>query len=236
MSSVGNNIKLKRGKWTFAKPKIVKNFNNHILKSVPLYKEGHDLIINLSEFFLKDNAICYDLGCSTGELLKKIDQNLRIKSNKYFGIDNEMNMIKFAKNKNKSKNIRFINSDISKVKLKKSDLIICYFTLQFIKPKKRVQILKKIYSSLNWGGGFVLFEKVRAPDARFQDIMLKIYDEFKIQNGFKLEEVASKTRSLYGVLEPFSTNGNKQILKAAGFKDIMSISKYICFEGFLAIK
>ena len=66
--------------------------------------------------------------------------------------------------------------------------------------------------------------------------MLKIYDEFKIQNGFKLEEIASKTRSLYGVLEPFSTNGNKQILKAAGFKDIMTISKYICFEGFLAIK
>ena len=201
-----------------------------------MYKEGHQLILDLSEFFLKENAICYDIGCSTGELVKKIDNRLNIKTNKYYGIDTEKNMLQFAKRKNKSKNISFINSDILKVKLKKSDLIISYYTMQFIKPKQRVEILKKIYKSLNWGGGFIMFEKVRAPDARFQDLMLKMYDEFKISNGFGLEEIASKTRSLYGILEPFSTNGNKQILKAAGFKDIMTISKYICFEGFLAIK
>ena len=236
MTKVGNNINSKKGNWTFAKKKVVNNFDHHILKSVPLYKEGHQLILDLSEFFLKENAICYDIGCSTGELVKKIDNRLNIKTNKYYGIDTEKNMLQFAKRKNKSKNISFINSDILKVKLKKSDLIISYYTMQFIKPKQRVEILKKIYKSLNWGGGFIMFEKVRAPDARFQDLMLKMYDEFKISNGFRLEEIASKTRSLYGILEPFSTNGNKQILKAAGFKDIMTISKYICFEGFLAIK
>tara|TARA_B100000795_G_scaffold265180_1_gene246659 strand:- start:814 stop:1524 length:711 start_codon:yes stop_codon:yes gene_type:complete len=236
MTKVGNNINSKKGNWTFAKKKVVNNFDHHILKSVPLYKEGHQLILDLSEFFLKENAICYDIGCSTGELVKKIDNRLNIKTNKYYGIDTEKNMLQFAKRKNKSKNISFINSDILKVKLKKSDLIISYYTMQFIKPKQRVEILKKIYKSLNWGGGFIMFEKVRAPDARFQDLMLKMYDEFKISNGFGLEEIASKTRSLYGILEPFSTNGNKQILKAAGFKDIMTISKYICFEGFLAIK
>ncbi len=236
MTKVGNNINSKKGNWTFANKKVVNNFDHHILKSVPLYKEGHQLILDLSEFFLKENAICYDIGCSTGELVKKIDNRLNIKTNKYYGIDTEKNMLQFAKRKNKSKNISFINSDILKVKLKKSDLIISYYTMQFIKPKQRVEILKKIYKSLNWGGGFIMFEKVRAPDARFQDLMLKMYDEFKISNGFGLEEIASKTRSLYGILEPFSTNGNKQILKAAGFKDIMTISKYICFEGFLAIK
>lgn len=236
MTKVGNNINSKKGNWTFSKKKVVDNFNSHILKSVPLYKEGHNLIINLSEFFLKNNSTCYDIGCSTGELLKKIESSLKVKSNKYYGIDTEKNMIQFAKKNNKNKKITFVNSDISKIKLKKSELIISYYTMQFIKPKQRVEILKKIYKSLNWGGGFIMFEKVRAPDARFQDLMLKIYDEFKIKNGFSLEEIASKTRSLYGILEPFSTNGNKQILKAAGFKDVMTISKYICFEGFLAIK
>ena len=61
---------------------MVNNFNNHILKSVPLYSEGHNLITNLSEFFLKNNSVCYDIGCSTGELLRKIDNSLKIKSNK----------------------------------------------------------------------------------------------------------------------------------------------------------
>ena len=53
MAKVGNNINSKKGNWDFSKKKVVDNFNNHILKSVPLYNEGHNLIINLSEFFLK---------------------------------------------------------------------------------------------------------------------------------------------------------------------------------------
>lgn len=236
MSKVGNNIKIKKGRWNFSSKKIVQNFDDHVLNSVPLYKEGHEIITYLSDFFLKENSICYDIGCSTGELLNKIDKNLNFKSNHYFGIDNEKEMISFAKKKYKKKNIKFIYGDISKVKLKKCDLIISYYTLQFLKPKNRSEVIKKIYNSLNWGGGFIFFEKVRAPDARFQDLMLRIYDEFKIKRGFKLNEIAAKTRSLYGVLEPFSTEGNKKILKVAGFKDIMTISKYICFEGFLAIK
>jgi tRNA (cmo5U34)-methyltransferase len=38
------------------------------------------------------------------------------------------------------------------------------------------------------------------------------------------------------VLEPFSTQGNLDMLKRAGFVDVMTIMKYVCFEGFLAIK
>ena len=41
------------------------------------------------------------------------------------------------------------------------------------KTKTKSRNIKKIYKSLNWGGGFIMFEKVRAPDARFQDLMLK---------------------------------------------------------------
>jgi tRNA (cmo5U34)-methyltransferase len=89
---------------------------------------------------------------------------------------------------------------------------------------------------LNWGGALVLFEKVRASDARFQDIATGLYVEHKLRNGFELSETAAKTRSLKGVLEPFSTQGNLDLLRRGGFTDVMTISKFICFEGFLAIK
>jgi len=89
---------------------------------------------------------------------------------------------------------------------------------------------------LNWGGGLILFEKVHAPDARFQDMMTTIYTNFKLDQGYSSEEIVAKTRSLKGVLEPFSTAGNLDLLKRAGFQDIMTVMKYVCFEGFLAIK
>ena len=37
-------------------------------------------------------------------------------------------------------------------------------------------------------------------------------------------------------MEPFSTKGNYDLLKRAGFKDIITVFKYLCFEGILAIK
>ena len=64
----------------------------------------------------------------------------------------------------------------------------------------------------------------------------QIYTEIKINNGFSDSDIINKSRSLKGVMEPFSTTANIQLAKRAGFKDIMSVFKYINFEGFLAIK
>lgn len=133
-------------------------------------------------------------------------------------------------------NIFICQDDILNAKLEKSDLIISYYTIQFIKPNVRQLVFNKIYENLNWGGAFILFEKVRACDARFQDMMSALYTDYKLEQGYSEEEILSKARSLKGVLEPFSSQGNIDLLKRSGFKDIMTVQKYVSFEGFLAIK
>lgn len=227
---------MENANWKFSGD-IVTEFDKHILSSVPLYEQGHTLVTNISDFFLSNNSICYELGCSTGTLLKKIvDHNIN-KQIKIIGIEIEQDMVDFANNKLKEyNNIEIICDDLLNVEFEKSDMIISYYTIQFIKPRIRQMIFDKIYESLNWGGAFILFEKVRGADARFQDITTALYTDFKIEQGFTKEEILDKTRSLKGVLEPFSTQGNLDLLKRAGFIDVMSIMKYICFEGFLAIK
>ena len=81
-----------------------------------------------------------------------------------------------------------------------------------------------------------MFEKVRGADARFQDILTALYNDYKLRKGYSAEDIISKSRSLKGVLEPFSTQGNVDLLRRAGFEDINTIQKYLCFEGFIAIK
>ena len=122
------------------------------------------------------------------------------------------------------------------LKFLKADLIISYYSIQFTSPTKRQQIINKIYKSLNWGGCFIMFEKFRGPDARFQDIFTQIYNDFKETNGFSVYEIFNKQKSLRGILEPFSDQGNLGLLKRAGFKDISSISQLINFKGYLSIK
>jgi len=234
-SKVGQGIKANNSSWTF-KGNVAKTFDTHISKSVPFLKESHDLIAQVSDYFIKKDSVCYEIGCSTGTLTKLIGKRHKEKKKaKFIGVDIEKDMIIHAKKK-REKNINFFCGDVLKHKFEKSDLIISCYTTQFIRPSERQLLFKKIYSSLKWGGAFIMFEKVRARDARFQDLTTGLYNEFKLQNGFTPTEIFNKTRSLKGVLEPFSTKGNCELLDRAGFKDYMNIFKYICFSGFLAIK
>lgn len=232
----GDNIKMEKGSWSFNK-NVAKNFDKHINKSVPLYSEGHNLILEYSDFFLNEKSLCYDIGCSTGSLLNLFGKKFYNKNIKFIGIENEKHMFIKAKEKvKKYKNISIRHCNINNIKLKKSDLIISYYTMQFIQPKIRQDLFNKIYDSLNWGGALILFEKVRSPDARFQDINNQIYNEFKLNNGYSPDEIINKSLSLKGVLEPFSYKGNIDLLTRSGFKDITTILKFISFEGFLVIK
>jgi len=92
-------VLIKDKKWIFGK-NIPQYFDAHILKSVSLYKESHDLVMDLINFFSKKNFICHDVGCSTGSLLKKIQNKITDKNLKCIGIDVEKSMITYAKKKN----------------------------------------------------------------------------------------------------------------------------------------
>jgi len=238
MKQFGDNIKAKNASWSFD-GSTYKNFNNHIKKSVPLYQETHDLYLNFSDFFLQDNSKIIDIGSSTGTYLinfHKKHHNTR-KGLKFEGYDTIKKMVDYSnKTKPKKSNIKFINKDINKVNFKNSCIVSSFYTIQFISPKKRQFIINKIYKNLNWGGAFFMVEKVRGPDARFQDIISQVYLEYKLSKGYKSDEILSKSRSLKGILEPFSSNANFQMLKRSGFKDIFTVFKYCCFEGWLAIK
>ena len=65
------------------------------------------------------------------------------------------------------------------------------------------------------------FGKIRASDARFQDIFSITYNDFKLKNNFSPDEIIYKTKSLKGIMEPFSDFGNLSLIKRAGFKDVI---------------
>jgi tRNA (cmo5U34)-methyltransferase len=235
-SSVGDSISASNASWNFSGD-VPRTFEDHVSKSVPLYFEGHDLILKLSDFFLSEDSLCYDIGSSTGLLSRQIAERNAARKIRVVGLDVEADMVSFAREKNAHvKNLEFHHANIVEFDLEKCDMIVSYYTLQFTKPKVRQLIIDKIYESLNWGGAFLLFEKVRGADARFQDIMTQLYNDYKIDKGYSADNIVSKARSLKGVLEPFSTQGNIDLLKRAGFVDICTVQKYVCFEGFLAIK
>lgn len=236
MDRVGDGIGAGNAAWTFGGSTPL-NFDQHVARSVPLYHESHQIALDLADFFATTNSVIYDLGCSTGSLTRQLALRTAAKETRVLGVDSVVEMIDYAQSRVQAEeNVEFICDDISNMNLDECDYVVMFYTLQFIHPSRRQMVIDHIFQRLNWGGALLLVEKVRAPDARFQDIMSSLYIEYKLRNNFALEETAAKTRSLKGILEPFSSDGNLGLLKRAGFVDVMSVSKFICFEAFLAVK
>lgn len=237
-TSVGEGIFIGNASWSFSKD-VAKNFNEHVKKSIPQYKKGHELILQVSDFFLSGDSTCYELGTSTGTLT--FQMAVRHPLTKFIGIEKEWDMVKEAESNRAIqyphlKNLEFDCDDIIDYSFAESDMIISYYTLQFIKPKNRPKVFKKIYDSLNKGGAFILFEKVLSPTAEFQSITNSLYFDFKKEKGYTSEQIINKSRSLKGHLTAFTSEENRELLNEAGFSKIETIQKYLSFEGLLAIK
>ena len=96
---VDKKIFAKNSAWTFDK-NVPKNFDKHISKSVPLYHQMQWLCEQVSDFYIKEDSVVYDIGCSTGNLLFKLADRHKLKKKaKYIGLDVIKKMVNFAKKK-----------------------------------------------------------------------------------------------------------------------------------------
>lgn len=167
--NVGQGINAPNAGWTFSG--IAKDFDSHVHRSIPYYAESHDLVCKYSDFFVKDQSCVYDFGCSTGALLEKLLKKHGHRSGiRLVGIDTVSEMVEFAKKRTEGDNrCEYVCGDAALLELQPADMIISFYTAQFVAPRSRQRFFDVAYRTLNWGGAFFLFEKVRGPDARFQD-------------------------------------------------------------------
>ncbi len=211
-------------------------FDDMISRSVPFYDVSSNLITQILVKYLDSQAFIIDLGCSTGALLFKLfEKNPKFR---LCGVDNSKAMQEIAKNKAKAygSKVNFIEADALTFEFNSANAVILNYTLQFIRPLKRVNFIKKIYDGLEEGGIFILSEKLLYEDKKLSKNMIEIYEEYKEKNGYSKYEIAQKRQALENVLIPFSEDENKKLLKDAGFRVIETIFKWGNFASFMAIK
>ncbi len=239
ISSLGSGIHSVEGdSWKFNK-NVANSFDKHVRQSIPFYDQIQSYICSLSEWFLKDKSTIYDLGCSTGETAKNIN-NFNFNRNvnfKYVGLDNSQQMINLAKKKIKNKNYKFVKADINKYKFKKnSDLFISLLLFPFLSLDQREQILLKIYKSLKVGGALIIVDKCYSEYPAIQDIFNQIYFDEKIKNKLTKNQVLNKAKSLRGTMNIYQQNEILNFCRKAGFKKIDIFFKWFNFVGIVLIK
>ncbi|XGQ70720.1 carboxy-S-adenosyl-L-methionine synthase CmoA [Campylobacter hepaticus] len=211
-------------------------FDDMINRSVPFYKENLELCGRLLAKILPLQASVYDLGCSSANFLIFL-ANLR-KDLKLFGVDNSACMLEIARSKIQAYgfDVKFFEADLCEFDFYKCDAFIANYTMQFIRPPKRQEMINKIYENLNTQGVFIMSEKILYEDAFLSKNMIELYAHYKEKQGYSKFEIASKREALENILIPYTQKENITMLQIAGFKKIESIFKWANFETFLAFK
>ena len=212
-------------------------FDDMLNRSVPFYKEASDITVFFALKYLKEEGRLYDLGSSTASLLIEIYKKLLFKA-KLIGLDNSEAMIEQAQKKLKAygMDIELKYADILNYEYKKADIFVSNYTLQFIRPLVREELVKKIYNSLNDEGVFIFSEKLISHDKKLNKELIELYYDFKKKQGYSEFEIAQKREALENVLVPYSEEENITMAKKAGFSHCEVIFRWANFATFIAKK
>ena len=215
-------------------------FDDMVRRSVPFYDHIIQMIIQIIKKFALKGKMVYDLGCSTGTTLIEISKILGFDDYQYVGIDNSIEMIQRAVNKAKMyhdlNKICFHEGEIESYPVTDASVVIMNYTLQFIRPLKREQIVRKIFHALSEKGVFILSEKVVFPNSLINRDFIEFYYDFKKSMGYSELEIAKKREALENVLIPFSIEENKELLLKSGFQHVEPFFQWFNFVSFLALK
>ncbi|WP_261544897.1 carboxy-S-adenosyl-L-methionine synthase CmoA [Campylobacter lari] len=211
-------------------------FDDMVSRSVPFYTQNLKLIVELIDHFAPQNARICDLGCSTASLLLALYE--KRKDFLLSGVDEANAMLEIAKSKCQAfgARVEFYQKNLDDFEFFKNDVFIATYTLQFIRPPKRQELVDKIYQNLNENGIFVLSEKILYEDVKIAKKMIQIYEQYKLEQGYSKLEISSKREALENILIPYTQNENITMLKKAGFSKVESVFKWVNFETFVAFK
>jgi len=219
---------------------VAQVFDDMLKRSVPLYTESIQRQAQLTARYYQEDSRIYDLGCSHGNLGVLIINQLKNTPFSMTAVDSSIPMIekysKRLKKYNYASKVDLVCGFLENIEIQNASVVLINLTLQFIDRKKRDQLIKKIYQGMNPGGILVLTEKIIHAEHELDDLQIKFYKTFKLENGYSELEISQKRDALEKVLVPDSIETHQNRILKAGFSKFDIWLKWFNFASMIAIK
>jgi tRNA (cmo5U34)-methyltransferase len=219
---------------------VARVFDDMLERSVPMYRECLESTVGWCVQFAKEGSHIYDLGCSTGTFLTGLSGQFPVDAGiRLIGVDNSAPMLKKARQKLASSPLpwKLIEADLqADFSMTNASVVVMNYTLQFIPPDRRVDVVRKILKGLNPGGVLVMIEKVTSDNPKLEQAYTDFHHKFKKKQGYSQLEIARKREALENVLTPWTVGENINLLLEAGFGSAEVFFKWNNFTGFVALK
>ena len=215
-------------------------FPDMIKRSVPGYATVISMSGQLARQYAQANTNLYDLGCSLGATSFAMASNVSADNCEVIAVDNSKPMLEgfdaILRTKKPHTPIKLVCSDIEKITIENASVVAMNYTLQFVDPDHRLEILQKISEGMNEDGILILSEKIRFADPQINQHFIDLYHDFKRANGYSDLEISQKRDALENVLLPETLSTHKQRLYGAGFSKVETWFQCFNFASLLAFR
>ena len=227
---------------------VARVFDDMIQRSVPGYAEVQAstalTVLHCAQTVGDRPLRVVDLGCSTGRslrdtaLLRHAQQNTAPLH--WLGVDLSTPMLDKAEAAWKALpeaaregiTVEWREADITALAPQAADLVLLQYTLQFLPPADRPELLKAWAEQLPPGGKILVSEKVRFDDPDQHATQTAAHLDFKRQQGYSDLEIAGKRQALENVLRAEAIETNLAWLAEAGLTQTEVLGQWDVFASF----
>jgi tRNA (cmo5U34)-methyltransferase len=217
---------------------VARVFPDMVRRSVPGYEQLVDLTGLIGRRFIRPDTRVYDLGCSLGATTLSLVGQASGERCEFIALDNSPAMVEALAARLRDQGTRgrvhVVCADAGSVAIENASLVVLNLTLQFIAPRRRLALLRRIRRGLVPGGALILSEKIRPSEPAEDRLLRVLHEDFKRANGYSELEISRKRAALERVLIPEDPGRHLQRLQEAGFAHGARWFQCLNFVSFLA--
>lgn len=223
---------------------VVRVFPDMIKRSVPGYPTIVETTGLIAGQYARPDTLIYDLGCSLGAATQSMRRHVRASGCRIIAVDNSAPMVERCGEHLRAQDamveeltpVEVLEGDITRFPLQPCSVVVLNFTLQFITPGQRLDLLSAIQQALVPGGLLILSEKLAFADPRTQHSLETMHYAFKRANGYSELEIAQKRSAIEKVMLPDTLETHLDRLCQAGFSHSHSWFQSLNFCSMMAHK
>lgn len=216
---------------------VTRVFDDMLGRSIPEYDAMRSLVTDVASRFVHPSLATVDLGCSRGEALLRVIDNVSPIQAEFVAVEMSAPMLEAAREELAGK-AQVWSHDLRKGYPKTEHEVsctLCVLTMMFVPVNYRPQLFYEAGLRTCQGGAFILVEKVVGPNGPIDDVLQANYHRLKTMSGYTPEDIERKRLSLEGTLVPLTASMNEMFLKEH-FGSVDCFWAWGPFRAWLAVK
>ena len=187
--------------WTFKNKGVAKEFDTHVRESLPWYDLVSGAVAHTVRHYLPENVLMYDIGASTGNIGKLLDESLTARKAQLISIENAPEMAEHFEAQGKLE-----IADCTTYDYQPFDVATIFLVLMFLTMEQRQSLIDNLINKCRKGGAIIIVDKIEAKANYIGTINRRLTLAGKVATGVSPEQIIAKELSLAGIQRPLQDN------------------------------